>query len=127
MKLATNPDIRPHLMRERGRPRNALVWLVTKYPSSSESWQAKAIARSKSNGEAVLRTWAVFGCGTLMEALALFNQPETWRQIMQNGMATDFSWKSSALEYLELYEKVLAEKQRAEVIGQKTDDRRQLK
>jgi len=64
---------------------------------------------------------------TLMEALALFNQPETWRQIMQNGMATDFSWKSSALEYLELYEKVLAEKQRAEVIGQKTDDRRQLK
>ena len=63
MKLATNPDIRPHLIRERGRPRNALVWLVTKYPSSSESWQAKAIARSKSNGEAVLRTRTVFGCG----------------------------------------------------------------
>jgi starch synthase len=49
----------------------------------------------------------------LMEAFALFDQPETWRQIMQNGMAMDFSWKSSALEYLELYEKALAEKQRA--------------
>ena len=60
MKLATNPDIRPHLMRERGRPRNALVWLVTKYPSSSESWQAKAIAGAKSNGEAALRTLGRF-------------------------------------------------------------------
>jgi hypothetical protein len=48
-----------------------------------------------------------------MEAFTLFNQPETWQQIMRNGMAMDFSWKSSALQYLELYEKALAEKQRA--------------
>jgi starch synthase len=48
-----------------------------------------------------------------MEAVTLFEQPETWQQIMQNGMAADFSWKSSALEYLELYKKTLAEKQRA--------------
>jgi starch synthase len=61
----------------------------------------------------------------LVEALALFNQPETWRQIMQNGMAMDFSWKASAREYLNLYEKVLAEKQRPEVRGQKTADSRQ--
>jgi len=58
----------------------------------------------------------------LMEALSLFNQPEIWRQIMQNGMATDFSWKSSALEYLELYEKTLAVKERAEVRGQNIAD-----
>ena len=61
----------------------------------------------------------------LTEALALFNQPETWRQIMENGMATDFSWKSSAHQYLELYEKALAGKLRAEVREQRTDDRRQ--
>jgi starch synthase len=48
-----------------------------------------------------------------MEAFTLFNQPETWQQIMRNGMAMDFSWKSSALQYLGLYEKALAEKQRA--------------
>ena len=48
-----------------------------------------------------------------IEAFNLFNQPETWKQIMRNGMAMDFNWKSSAFEYLELYEKVLAEKQRA--------------
>ena len=53
---------------------------------------------------------------------------------MQNGMAKDFSWKFSAFKYLELYKKVLAEKQRAvfrgrrsEVRGQRTGDRRQKK
>jgi starch synthase len=57
----------------------------------------------------------------LTEALALFDQPDTWRQIMQNGMAMDFSWKSSAREYLALYEKAVAGKKRAEVRGQKTE------
>jgi starch synthase len=68
-----------------------------------------------------------------MEAFTLFNQPETWKQIMQNGMAMDFSWKSSALQYLELYEKALAEKQRAAprlrsgqgVRGQRSEGNRQ--
>jgi starch synthase len=46
-------------------------------------------------------------------ALDLFSQTETWRQIMQNGMAMDFSWQSSAQEYLKLYEKTVAEKKRA--------------
>ena len=69
-----------------------------------------------------------------LEAINLFNQPETWRRIMENGMAKDFSWKLSALKYLELYEKALTEKQRrvvkglrSEVRGQRTDDRRQKK
>jgi starch synthase len=48
-----------------------------------------------------------------MEALTFFEQPETWQQLIQNGMTADFSWKSSALEYLELYKKTLAEKRRA--------------
>ena len=68
----------------------------------------------------------------LIEALTLFNQPEIWQKIMQNGMVKDFSWKFSAFKYLELYNKALAEKQRAvfrgrrtEDRGQKTDDRRQ--
>ena len=60
-----------------------------------------------------------------IEALTLFNQPETWQQIMQNGMAKDFSWKFSARKYLELYEKALAEKKQAKVRGRKTADRGQ--
>lgn len=43
-------------------------------------------------------------------ALDLFSQPETWRHIMKNGMAMDFSWQSSAEQYLKLYEKAVAEK-----------------
>ena len=56
----------------------------------------------------------------LREALAVFNQPETWQQIIQNGMAMDFSWKSSARKYFELYEKALAAKQKAAASGQQT-------
>ena len=52
---------------------------------------------------------------------------------MKNGMAMDFSWQSSALKYLELYEKTVAETKRAGgspatergTGKQKTDDRRQ--
>ncbi|MCG6982847.1 MAG: glycogen synthase GlgA [Deltaproteobacteria bacterium] len=79
-----------------------------------------------------------------MEALHFFEQPETWQQIMQNGMSADFSWQSSARQYLELYEKTLAEKRRAaprvrseqadsrqkkktEGRSKRTDDRRQNK
>jgi starch synthase len=60
-----------------------------------------------------------------LEAINLFNQPETWRRIMENGMAKDFSWKLSALKYFELYEKALAEKKQAKVRGRKTADRGQ--
>jgi starch synthase len=49
------------------------------------------------------------------KALDLFSQTETWRQIMKNGMAMDFSWQSSAQQYLKLYEKTVAEKKRAGV------------
>ncbi|UCG20014.1 MAG: glycogen synthase GlgA [Deltaproteobacteria bacterium] len=56
----------------------------------------------------------------LMEALTIFSQHEAWRQIMQNGMSMDFSWESSALEYLALYEKAWAGKQR-EAVREKTE------
>jgi starch synthase len=45
-------------------------------------------------------------------ALDLFSQTETWRQIMKNGMALDFSWQSSAEQYLKLYEKALKERRK---------------
>jgi starch synthase len=45
-------------------------------------------------------------------AVAVFERPAMWRQLMRNAMARDFSWKSSARQYLALYEKVVAERQR---------------
>ena len=45
---------------------------------------------------------------TVKKALHLYNQDKkTWRQIQINGMRKDFSWDSSAQEYLKLYKKLL--------------------
>jgi starch synthase len=39
------------------------------------------------------------------EALSIFrNEPAVWRRIQLNGMAKDFSWQVSAIEYAKLYE-----------------------
>ncbi len=45
---------------------------------------------------------ALLGC--LTEALGVFRQPKTWRQLMINGMRKDFSWGNSAKQYVKIYE-----------------------
>ncbi len=41
----------------------------------------------------------------IQEALAIFrNEPAVWQRIQTNGMAKDFSWRASAVEYAKLYE-----------------------
>jgi starch synthase len=43
--------------------------------------------------------------GAIREALAIFrSEPAAWRRIQLNGMAKDFSWQASAVEYARLYE-----------------------
>jgi starch synthase len=46
---------------------------------------------------------ALLAC--IRRALAAFADPKAWKKLMANGMAKDFSWKSSAGEYARLYEK----------------------
>ena len=46
-------------------------------------------------------------------ALHHYQDPEAWQQIIANGMKQDFSWKRSAEQYLDLFEKVLAIRQHA--------------
>lgn len=41
-------------------------------------------------------------------AVALYRNPEAWRQIVLKGMAQDFGWQNSALAYNALYEKACA-------------------
>jgi starch synthase len=41
---------------------------------------------------------------TVREALKVFRDAKSWRKLMLNGMAQDFSWTSSAAEYVRLYE-----------------------
>ena len=42
----------------------------------------------------------------VQRALECFSRPEQWRQIMVTGMQQDFSWKQSARQYIELYERI---------------------
>lgn len=51
---------------------------------------------SEYTGEALL--------GALGEALAVYADKTLWRRLQTNGMAKDFSWNASALEYGRLYD-----------------------
>ena len=44
---------------------------------------------------------------TIKYALTLYHQPETWHQIQLNAMTGDFSWKTSAEHYINLYNMAL--------------------
>jgi starch synthase len=45
---------------------------------------------------------ALLGC--VQAALATYRDPKLWRAVQVNGMAKDFSWKTSASAYVTLYE-----------------------
>ncbi len=45
---------------------------------------------------------------TLRAALRVYEAPASWRRLVANGMAKDFSWKASASEYARLYERACA-------------------
>lgn len=45
----------------------------------------------------------------LDRAIAAYQQPALWRQLQLNAMSRDFSWQSSAENYIALYQQVLAE------------------
>ena len=49
------------------------------------------------NGEALLLT--------IKEALRAFRDQNSWQQLMRNGMNKDFSWDTSAKEYIRVYER----------------------
>ena len=49
-------------------------------------------------GDALMRS--------IHQALTVYRDKETWKKLMCNGMAKDFSWKIAAREYVRLYERV---------------------
>jgi starch synthase len=46
--------------------------------------------------------------GAIKRATNLFQDAKGWNRLMANGMASDFSWRRSALKYIELYQSVTA-------------------
>jgi len=47
---------------------------------------------------------------TIWRAATVFKDQEIWKEIMKRGMAEDFSWRSSAKQYVELYKKAMAKR-----------------
>ena len=47
----------------------------------------------------------------VQRAIDLFRHKTIWTRLMKNAMSTDFSWDRSAHEYLNLYRRLLADKQ----------------
>jgi len=45
---------------------------------------------------------------TVERAIHYYHEPWNWQQLIETGMRQDFSWRRSAEQYLELYERVLA-------------------
>ena len=45
---------------------------------------------------------------TMERAIAAWQEPKKWQQMVKTAMRQDFSWKRSAREYLELYRKLIA-------------------
>ncbi|MGD9405125.1 MAG: glycosyltransferase, partial [Anaerolineae bacterium] len=50
--------------------------------------------------------WALFGA--IVRAVEVYRHRELWHQIQLRGMHADFSWKRSALAYVELYQRAIA-------------------
>ncbi|KPL72176.1 hypothetical protein ADN00_15190 [Ornatilinea apprima] len=46
----------------------------------------------------------------LRKALQIYQNPQLWQQIQLNGMAVNFSWATPALEYANLYQQLLKER-----------------
>lgn len=42
--------------------------------------------------------------GAIQQAVEAYRQPKVWRQLMQNCMRKDFSWASSAKQYVKIYQ-----------------------
>jgi starch synthase len=45
----------------------------------------------------------------IARTVALYRQPDTWRRIQRNGMASDVSWSHSGADYAAIYRQLVAE------------------
>lgn len=48
----------------------------------------------------------------IKRALAIYARPGDWKTMQRNGMAKDFSWKSSAWKYVELYDRLIRQRRK---------------
>jgi starch synthase len=56
--------------------------------------------------------------GAIQQAVETYRQPKVWRKLMLNGMKLDFSWTSSAREYIKIYEQLAKARSKARAAGE---------
>ena len=67
----------------------------------------------KGNGFKFTRYGAKEFLNAIKEGIRFYSQQEHWKQLLQNAMTADFSWKRSAEAYLQLYRKTWEGKTRS--------------
>jgi starch synthase len=65
------------------------------------------LADNSANGFIVSQNTAESLLSTLKQALETYQNQKLWKQLQHNAMSPDRSWQSSALQYIDLYEKAI--------------------
>ncbi|HEY0721837.1 MAG TPA: glycogen synthase GlgA, partial [Gammaproteobacteria bacterium] len=65
------------------------------------------LGSGKATGFVVNEATSAALAATVRRALGYYRQPKVWRQLIGNAMAQDFSWHSSARDYLALYRQAI--------------------
>ena len=63
------------------------------------------VTTGKGNGFSFQKCTSDAFLKTVERAVKVYKDRRAWEQLMQNAMASDFSWESSAKQYIELYQK----------------------
>ena len=74
----------------------------TVYDANDENIRSKV-----ANGFVLSKQTSASLVQTVQRAIALYQKPESWRQLQDNAMKGNFSWQASAKHYVSLYQQAL--------------------
>jgi starch synthase len=88
--------------------RYGTIPLVTEVGGLADSVSDYATGDSTATGFVMQEATASALMSTVKRAMDIYQQPEKWQRLQQTAMQQDHSWKNSASEYLDLYERALS-------------------
>ncbi|MBR0596521.1 glycogen synthase GlgA [Sinanaerobacter chloroacetimidivorans] len=87
--------------------RYGTIPIVRETGGLKDSIKAYDAAAGKGNGVTFATVNAQDMLGAVKRALSFYQNKDQWERLVKNGMATDFSWKKSAKEYIKIYHSCL--------------------
>lgn len=87
--------------------RYGTIPIVRETGGLKDSIQPFDVESEKGNGITFQSVNAHDMLGAIQRALSLYWDKEKWNKIINNGMNTDFSWKTSSKNYIRLYQEML--------------------